>query len=317
MTHPPILPETLIRRLIGPPDALRAVRDAFVRHAGGQSALAKPIGFEVTPTGGEVHVKAAHLHGDAIYTVKIASGFYQNASRGLPVSNGLMVAFDAYTGGLIAILMDNGYLTELRTAAAGALAADLLARSDVQRVGVIGCGTQARYQLEALRVVRQFRQVVAFGRTDAHARAFASEMSSRLDLEVRIVGSAREAVVSSDIVVTTTPSHQPLVMAEWLNPGTHVTAVGSDAPGKQELDSGVLRRADKVVADSYEQCLRLGELQHVPELAIHAELGELAAGLKVGRTSASEITVADLTGLGIQDTAVACAVVQKAGERCK
>jgi len=313
-----VLREGEVRGLISPADALRAVRDAFVKLARGQATLPGVIGLDIAAHRGEVHVKGAHLHGSPFYSIKEATGFYQNAARGLPVTSGLVLVFDATTGFLKALLLDNGYLTELRTGAAGALAADLLARREVGTVGIIGCGSQARYQLEALLGVRRPGRVLVHGRSAASAGACAREMEDRFGLAVTAVPTAREAVVESDIVITTTPSRDPIVRAEWLRPGTHVTAMGSDGPHKRELESAVLARADKVVADRLDQCLRLGEIHHavaagaIAARDVHAELGEVAAGLKPGRTSDEEITVADLTGVGVQDAAVADLVASAA-----
>ena len=158
-------------------------------------------------------------------------------------------------------------------------------------VGIVGSGGQARYQLQALLGVRRPRRVRVYGRSPASAEAYAREMTDRFGLPVTAVGSAREAVAESDVVVTTTPSREPFVRAEWLRPGMHITAVGSDGPDKQELEAAVLARADKVVADRLDQCLRLGEVHHAVAAGlmtadhVHGELGELAAGLKPGRVS--------------------------------
>ena len=322
MTDVRILREAEIRRLIGPAQALAAVREAFARLGRGQATVPGVINLDLPQHHGEVHVKGAYLHGSPFYSIKEAAGFYDNPRRALPVGSGLVLVFDAQTGMLRFLLLDNGYLTELRTGAAGALAADLLARREVSTVGIIGSGGQARYQLAALLEVRRPRRVLVFGRSPASAATFAREMEGRFEVPVVTVASAREAVVESDIVVTTTPSRVPIVFVEWLRPGTHVTAVGADGPDKRELDVAVLARADKIVADRLDQCLRLGEIHHaVAEGAmdagrVYAELGELAAGLKPGRTSADEITVADLTGVGVQDAAVAdhvCAAALASG----
>lgn len=316
-----VLLEPEIRGLIGPAAALPAVRAAFAALARGEATLPGVIGFDVPAHRGEVHVKGAYLHGAPYYSIKEAAGFYANSERGLPVGSGLVLVFDATTGFLAAILFDNGYLTELRTGAAGALAADLLARRRVERVAVIGAGSQARFQVEALALVRRPGSVTVFGRTPARAAAYAREMQERMGLPVAVAASAREAVEGADVVITVTPSRAPIVRAEWLGPGAHVTAVGADGPDKQELEPEVLARADKVVADRLDQCLRLGELHHAVEAGllaagdVWAELGEMAAGLKPGRESENEITVADLTGVGIQDAAVASVVVAEAVRR--
>jgi len=316
-----LLSEHEIRDLVGAADALPAVRDAFVRLARGEATLPGVINLDIPNSGAEVHVKSAHLQGSRFFTIKVASGSYANPERGLPVGSGIVLVFDAVTGFPRAILFDNGYLTDLRTGAAGALAADLLARREVDRVGIIGVGTQARYQFAALLGVRKPERVIAFGRSEAKATAFAREMEKLHGIRVLPAKTVEQAVRGSDVVITVTPSREPLVRAEWVLPGTHITAVGADGPDKQELDVEVLKKADKVVADRLDQCIRLGEIHHAIEAGalrpedVYAELGEIAAGLKRGRTSDQEITVADLTGVGVQDAALAELVVVRAARR--
>src|SRR3989442_4100529 len=316
-----LLSELEIRELIGPVEALPAVRDAFVRLATGQAILPGVIHLDVPNSGAEVHVKGAHLQGSRFFTIKVASGSYANPERGLPVGSGIVLVFDATTGFPKAVLFDNGYLTDLRTGAAGALAADLLARPEVDRVGIIGVGTQARHQLGALLGVRKPERVIAFGRSEAKATRFAQDMEKLHGIQVLPAKTVEQAVRDSDVVITVTPSREPLVRAEWVSPGTHITAVGADGPDKQELDVGVLKNADKVVADRLDQCVLFGEIHHAIEAGVlrpgdvYAELGEIAAGLKRGRTSGREITIADLTGVGVQDAAVAELVVDAALRR--
>jgi ornithine cyclodeaminase len=313
-----ILLEHEIRSVIAPAEAREAVRDGFVKLARGQVTLPGVINLDLPEHSGEVHVKGAYIHGASFFSIKEAAGFYGNPARGLPVGSGMISVFHASTGLLAAVLFDNGFLTEFRTAAAGALAADLLARPTAEHIGIVGAGVQARYQLEALLEVRKPRRVRIYGRTPEHAQACAKELATRFGLDVRAVPTAREAVEGAEIVVTVTPSREPIVQPEWISPGTHITAVGSDGPDKQELAVGVLAKADKVVADRLEQCLRLGEIHHAVAAGVmatgdvHAELGEVAAGEKPGRTSDSEITVADLTGVGVQDAAVANHVIAAA-----
>jgi ornithine cyclodeaminase len=198
------------------------------------------------------------------------------------------------------------------------LAADLLSRRTLRQAGIIGAGSQARYQLEALLGVRRPERTVVYARRPERAAAFAREMGERLALRVEVAASAREAVEGSDVVITATTARTPVVRAEWVGAGTHITAVGADSPEKQELEAAVLARADLVVADRRDQCLRLGEIHHAvaqgvlrPE-DVDAELGEVAAGQAPGRTSDDQVTVADLTGVGVQDAAVADFVVAAA-----
>lgn len=316
-----ILFEPEIRELIGPAAALREVREAFARLGRGEATLPGVIGFDVPEHQGEVHVKAAHLHGSPYFVVKEAAGFYANVSKGVAVGSGVMLVFDSSTGHLQAVLFDNGYLTDLRTGAAGALAADLLANERVAQVGILGSGVQARHQLEALLGVRRPERAVVWGRSEEKTAAYAREMHERLGLPIEVAGSAYRAVEGSDVLITATAARSPLVREDWVFKGTHITAVGSDGPDKHEVFGLVLGKADKVVADRLDQCLRLGEIHHAVEggflkpEAVYAELGELAAGLKPGRSREDEVTVADLTGVGVQDAAVAGFVVTKAVER--
>jgi ectoine utilization protein EutC len=317
-----VLREAEIRRLLDPASCLKAVEDAFSAYATGGASLPAVIHLDVEESRGEVHIKAGHLRGTPQYAVKIASGFYDNPARGLPQNDGLVLVFDAQTGVPLALLLDNGFITELRTGSAGAVAAKHLARRDARVVGVVGCGNQARFQLESLALVRPFREVRVYGRRPERARACVEQLAADPGIprgcRVTAVREVREAVEGADIVVTVTSSREPLVRADWLAPGTHITAVGSDGPNKQELHTDVLKRADLIVADSRTQCLRLGEIHHavadgaIPEERIGCELGEITAGRKPGRRSDSEITVCDLTGVGVQDVAAAALVLARA-----
>jgi ornithine cyclodeaminase len=222
-----------------------------------------------------------------------------------------MTLFDATTGMPMGLLFDNGFLTDIRTGAAGAVAADCLARRDVGTIGVIGSGVQARHQIVCLREVRQFRRVVAWSIDPAGLELYCEEMRAAHGIEAIAASSAEDVCRAADILLTATPSHAPIVRAEWLRPGLHITAVGSDTPGKQELDAACLARADMVVVDRLAQCARFGELSHalaaglMREADVWAHLGEVVAGRKPGRTDDNQITICDLTGVGFQDTAIA------------
>lgn len=317
-----VLNEPEIRRLLDPVACLEAVEKAFSAYATGGASLPAVINLEVPESRGEIHVKAGHLRGGTHYAVKIASGFAGNPDRGLPQNDGMVLVFDAATGAPAALLLDNGFVTEQRTGAAGAVAARYLARRDARVVAVLGTGNQARYQLESLALVRPLREVRIWGRRPERARACAEEMTRRPGMpdgcRFTAAASAEEAVRGADIVVTVTSSREPLVRAEWLAPGTHVTAVGSDGPDKQELDPLILARADLLVADSKAQCLRLGEIHHavqrgvIKDDKVAAELGEITSGRKPGRAHDAWITVCDLTGVGVQDVAAAAVVLGRA-----
>ena len=309
----PVISEAELRKAITPADAVSVVREAFRADGLGLTTVPAPIGLEIPGTRGEFHVKTAHVTGMPYIAVKIASGFYDNPRLGLPTGAGLMALFDSSTGMPAALLLDNGYLTDVRTGAAGAVAAEALARTDLETVGVIGSGVQARQQVWCLREVRRFRRVVAWSPDPEGLAAYCREIASTLGIE-SVPASTPEAVVAAaDIVITVTPARAPLVKAEWLRPGQHVTAVGSDGPGKQELDARCLSVADLVVTDRTSQCARLGELQHAIAAGlmtverVHAQLGEILAGARKGRSTPEQVTIADLTGVGFQDTAIACA----------
>lgn len=316
-----ILREREIRALLDPAACIDAMQQAFAAYATGKAQLPPVINLEVPEHEGEVHIKSGHLSGGPYYAVKIASGFYGNAALGLPSSNGMVLVFDARTGAPAAFLLDNGFITDLRTAAAGALAAKYLARKQVKTVAVIGSGAQARYQMQMLPLVRTFREARVWGRNRERAQACVEDLR-RAGIPgqptFQVAESVEQAVRAADVVLTVTASREPLVRAEWLAPGATVIAVGSDGPDKQELDVGVLARADRIVADSLPQCLRLGEIHHAVERGaiskekVSAELGEIAAGLKPGRTNDHQIIVCDLTGVGVQDVAAASLVMERA-----
>lgn len=307
-TIPVYSAQQLARHVPMSTSALEAVERAFRWLAEGLASMPPVMHIEVGRRG-DVDIKSAYIEGEDRFAVKIASGFIENPRRGLPSGSGLMVVLSAQTGFCEAILLDQGYLTDLRTGLAGAVAAKYLAPETVTTVGVVGSGVQARFQVEALRLVRDFERVLVWARHAQHGTAYLDDMTRRLGrgVEVELTPDLGRLVRESQCVVTTTPSREPLLRAEWLHPGLHITAMGSDLPGKQELEAEVLRRADLLVCDAVSQATRLGELQHVsPERAGAAiELGETTIGRHSGRTSDDQITVCDLTGVGAQDTAIA------------
>ena len=307
----PSLDEQTLRALVSPAAAVAAIRDAFRADGEGRTAVPAVINLPIPGTRGEFHVKTAWVAGVPFIAVKVASGFYDNPALGLPTGSGMMALFDAATGMPVGLLFDNGFLTDIRTGAAGAVAADCLARRDVETVGVIGSGVQARHQVACLREVRRVRRLAAWSIDRPGLEAYCAEMRATYGLDTSVCASAEEVCRAADILITATPSHEPMVRAAWLKPGLHVTAVGSDTPGKQELDADCLARADVVVVDRLSQCARFGELSHalaaglLREEEVRGQLGEVVAGRKPGRTRDDEITICDLTGVGFQDTAIA------------
>ncbi|MEW6753401.1 MAG: cyclodeaminase [Candidatus Latescibacterota bacterium] len=300
-------------------ESLAAVASGFAALATTQVALPPIMHIIVPDQNGEVDVKSAYVQGAERFAIKIAGGFWENPERyQIPSSSGQMVVMSARTGRCEAVLLDNGYLTDVRTAMAGALAAGHLARHDLDTVGQIGTGAQGRYQVRALQLVRTFRRVLAYDRDAGRLAAYAAEMPGVLGVEVVAAGNAEEVVRQSDLVTTSTPSREPYLRAEWLHPGLHLTAMGADAEHKQELYPEVLGRADRLVCDRRSQCFRLGELHHARDAGILSEdspvdeLGEVIAGLRPGRRDDVQITACDLTGVGVQDTAISLLAYDKA-----
>ena len=307
-----ILLEDDVRAALDMASCIQACRDAFVAYSSGRAELPGVIHLEVPEASGEIHVKAGHLHGAPYYAVKVASGFYAQEPAAI---DGLVLVFDARDGSPAAILLDGGFITDQRTGAAGGVAAAELAPAAVDEVAVIGTGIQARRQVEALRVVRPgFGHVRVWGRGAAKAAACAADLSAP-GYEAVAVPTVREAVAGAQVVITCTASREPLVELGWLAAGAHLTSVGSDGDGKQELDPEILRAADVIAVDSRRQSASLGELQHAPDQVDRAvELGTVIAGEAAGRTSEDQLTVCDLTGVGVQDVAAANVVMARAGE---
>jgi ornithine cyclodeaminase len=309
------LSEADVRSLVGPAEALECMRTGFASLYRGEVTQPAIMDLEFPDARGEGHVKGAHIHGGTYWSIKAATGFYGNPERGLPVTNGLSLVFSAETGLLSALLFDNGYLTELRTGAAGALAADLLAPREVEQVTIVGAGGQARYQLEALLGVRRPQRVVVASRSGADE--YAAEMRAKHDIDVSVARDVESAVRMSQVVVTTTPAREPVVRSDWVQPGTHVTAMGSDFAEKQELEVALLGRADIVAADHPPVAALNGEVHHAVDAGVIAledvvPLGALVTHDAAGRTNGFEITIADLCGVGVQDAAIAAEVMRRA-----
>jgi ornithine cyclodeaminase len=315
MTEPAILTLTEIERRIDRETLLADIERGFQWHSEGRTVV-PPVGYLAfdPPAEGDVHIKYGYVRGGEHYVVKIASGFPGNVARGLPVTNGLMLLFLQATGELAAILLDEGYLTEVRTAAAGAIAAKYLAPRDVTRIGIAGTGGQARFQLRMLPLVCACRRVTVWGRSDERLAAFAREMGEE-GFEIETTRDLRHLAAECNLIVTTTSAREPLLAWADVRPGTHITAMGADAPGKQELDPRLVADADLVVADSLSQCVDHGELAHAVQAGLLdpgrvIELGQLIATGGRARTREDQITIADLTGVAVQDLQIATHVVR-------
>lgn len=288
-------------------DALAAVEAGFAALGRGEVVQPPILSMAIEESNGEVDVKTAHIRGAERFAIKVSPGFFDNPKLGLPSLNGLMMVFSAKTGLVDAVLFDEGYLTLVRTALAGAIAAKHLARENSRRVAVLGAGEQAERQVEALRLVRDIDTVDVWARRREAAEAYAETMRGR-GLAVNVHSSVHAACERADIIVTTTPSREPILWAQDLPEGVHVTAMGSDSPEKRELDESVLTRADAFVCDTRAQSERNGELKALggreAPFKVH-ELGSMIAEDQRLRLSDATITVCDLTGTGVQDTAIA------------
>lgn len=298
-------------------DAIACVEAAFRALATLPVAMPPILRLDIPEHRGEVDVKTAYVPGVDSFAVKISPGFFGNPALGLPSTNGMMVVLSARTGLVEALLLDNGYLTDVRTAAAGAVAANHLARQDASRVAILGAGMQAGLQLHALCLVRDIASARIWARDGTKAVIKAAELTQALGLPVTAAATVGEAVAGADIVVTTTPAETPYLRADMLQPGQHITAMGSDAGHKNEIAPEVIART-RYVADRLAQTRTLGELHHaiaagfVAADAVFPELGQIIAGQTMGRQSAKDITFADLTGTGIQDTAIAALALLRA-----
>lgn len=300
------------------PSLITSAERAFVAHTQGN---ASPPQYINMPVGKQhfAHFKAGHIEKDPHFAVKYSGGFWGNTAKGLPVDYGFVMVFDAQTGKPEVMFLDQGAITDYRTAAAGAVAAKYLSRENSTVASVIGTGTQARLQIEALLHVRpSITRVQIWGRSSKHVDAYLKEMHEKFpSLTITAHDTPSQAMQEADILVTVTASHEPIVRPEWITPGMHITAVGACTPSMQEHDPLVLAKATRIFADSIEKCIADGELHHAIESKtitrerITGELGAVITGSVQGRVHDDDITFVDLVGLGVQDAAAAETLMSK------
>ena len=285
------------------------IEKGFIAYSNGQ-VVVPPVGeliFEDPP--GDTHIKYGYIKGDDIYVIKIASGFYQNVKIDLPSSSGLMLVFSQKTGVLETILLDEGFLTNVRTAVAGEIVAKYMAPEEVTTIGVYGTGTMARMQVQILKSVTDCKRIIVWGRSEASLKAYQKDMEED-GYEVLTTLDSADVTNASNLILMTTPSATPLINAGQIKPGTHITAMGSDTAEKQELDAKILGAADIVIADSLVQCQERGEIYKAlltGDLGMDqvVELGSAIQGCNRIRVSEDQVTVADLTGVAVQDVKIA------------
>lgn len=312
MSAPFLLNWDDISLLLGQVEVHDSMKQAFIEYSKGNAEI-PPVGellFEDPP--GEVHIKYGYLKGGSHYVIKIASGFPNNEEEGIKPGQGMMLLFNINTGLPQAILVDEANLTDLRTGIAGAIASQTLANSDLEVATIIGSGVQARYQARCLVDLMPLNSLMIWARDHKKAEVLMDDLSD-LNITIKIHNDLEALVKESQLIVTTTSAKTPIIKSDWVQPGTHITAVGSDTPEKCELDPKLLAKASIVVADSISQNKLRGEIyQALKANCLSAEnlieLGEVLEGTKLGRTGPNQITVADLTGVAIQDLVIAEAV---------
>ena len=287
------------------------IEDAFKSLALGKTTMPPILRLDIEKYHGESDVKAAYIDGLDSYAIKVASGFFNNPNLGLPSSNGLMILLDSKTGVLKSVLLDKGYLTDVRTAIAGAIAAKHLSNPESSNVGIIGAGIQAKMQLEALLLVRNIKTAYIWSRDSKKTNTFVKNIKDKINIKIIACESPEQTVNLSEILITCTPSKSPIIKSEWLKKGLHITAMGSDAEMKNELDPKIIKDCDYYIPDSQSQTSILGELNHAIKAGLvsaekkYNELGSVIINSNLGRSNINDVTVADLTGTGVQDTAIA------------
>jgi ornithine cyclodeaminase/alanine dehydrogenase len=297
-------------------ECIAAVERAFKLHGEGKAAPPGILG--VHARGGGFHIKAGIMNLERSYfAAKLNANFPENANRfGLPTIQGVIALCDAENGYPLA-LMDSIEITVQRTGAATAVAAKYLARPDSKVATICGCGNQGRISLLALSTIIDLTKVFVFDSNGERAQELARDVSSELKIDIEPMAELKNCVRDSDIIITCTPSKEFFLKKDWIAPGTFVAAVGADSEEKQELDPALFSKS-KVVVDLVEQCATIGELHHalaagsIYKEQVHAELGEIVAGKKPGRTAPDEIIIFDSTGMALQDVAAATVVYEKA-----
>jgi ornithine cyclodeaminase/alanine dehydrogenase-like protein (mu-crystallin family) len=318
----PVVSAAMLRECVGFRDLIEPTARVFREYSARQAEASFIAMFPAErPELGDVYVKTGSIRGHAIFIVKISPWFAANAETG-NAQGGFIAVFDSATGHTLAILAEEHYLSDIRTAAAGALAARTLAPTVVRTVGVVGTGVQAFWQPQALFAERPFETLLIWGRDEARARQLANRLRPHLpDVTIAVYHDLETIVRSSDVVITTTASREPLIRGEWLRTGHHITAVGADDQTKCELDAGCLRRADRLIVDSIETNTHNGDIfralgQGTLRLdQMHGEIGCVLSGELEGRSTDDEITIAKFVGLGVQDLAAAEVALARLGAR--
>jgi ornithine cyclodeaminase/alanine dehydrogenase len=313
-----LLKKEEVRSLISMKEVIWTVEEAYKAFNSGQVIQPPYIGIDLPSHRGEIDFKLGYNQGNEFISMKASSGGFKNnpENYGVPNGMGTVLLFDGRSGAL-ACVMDGSLLTGLRTGACGAVSVKALARKNARKITSIGTGNQARMQIRAIREVMKIEEIHAWDHHPETLAKYKADIESEFDIPVVVASSKQEAVAQADILITTTRGKGSLVEAGWVKPGTHIVAIGSDAPGKQEFEPEIFRGA-KVVVDSTLQCVEKGETQNpiakgiMTPKDIHAEIGEILLGKKPGRESDDEITIFDSTGMAIQDNTTAAKIYRNA-----
>ncbi len=303
---------TQIKSVLEKIHPIQEIEEGFIAYSEGKTEI-PPVGemlFKKPP--GDVHIKYGYIVDDDYYVIKIASGFFESPQSNRYTSDGLLLLFKKGTGELACTLLDECYLTNVRTAAAGAVVAKYLAPKNVDCIGIVGAGTQGRMQLEFLDSVIDCKDVMVWGMNQKELDEYKEDMEL-VGYNVRTTLKAEDVPAHCNLIVTATPSKSPLLSADLIRQGTHITAMGSDTPEKNELDPRILQKADIIVADSISQCLLRGEIHQALKAGVLekervVELGNVIVNPNLQRTSEEQTTIADLTGVAVQDIQIAKAV---------
>lgn len=304
-----------IQACIDIPQVIRLIQEGFALYSKGETVVPPFGSLHFDDPKGEAHIKYGYAKGQEFFVVKIASNFPGNKAKNKPSGQGVMLVFSKLSGELKAVLNDEGYLTDIRTAAAGAVAARHLAPKNVRCIGIVGNGTQAFYQLLYLKEITVCRDVIVWGRNLDHLTEFISH-PELTHFKITPTQDMFQLGHNCNLIVTTTSSQAPLLFTEHILPGTHITAVGADDQGKQEVDALLFKRADIIAVDSRSQCFSYGDSAYALQRGVLekdkvVELGEIIVDPSLGRTSEAQITIADLTGVAIQDIQIATAVLSR------
>jgi ornithine cyclodeaminase/alanine dehydrogenase-like protein (mu-crystallin family) len=306
-----------LRAAVRFPDLVEPVAQAFQASSAGHADSGLIVMFPAErPEAGDVYIKSGTLRGHSVYIVKVSPWFAANIDEQRP-QGGFIAVFDSRTGHTLALLEDEHYLSDIRTAAAGAVAARTLAPARVDTAMVVGSGVQAYWQPQALHRERPYRTLLIWARDPDKASTLRARLAPVMpDVDIDVVRDLEPAVRRADVILTATQAREPLIHGDWLHAGQHITAVGADDATKCELDATALLRA-RVYVDARDTARDTGEVHR----AIHAgqyaldnlagEIGQVLAGTVPARTSADDITIATLAGLGVQDLVAAEVALQK------